>query len=109
MNWQEYYRARTIPADEAAAMVKAGMRVDFPFASGTVMQRALAARGKNLDGVVDLRMSSPLIDAGWLGGDVARAVPGRVRAVHRQRWAAGARPAAGNLPAEFIFDQLQGA
>ncbi|MGB0058585.1 acetyl-CoA hydrolase/transferase family protein [Candidatus Binatus sp.] len=71
MNWQEYYRARTIPADEAAAMVKAGMRVDFPFASGTVMQRALAARGKNLDGVVDLRMSSPLIDAGWLGGDVA--------------------------------------
>ena len=71
MNWQEYYRSRTISADEAAAMVKPGMRVDFPFASGTVMQRALAARGKQLDGVVDLRMSSPLIDPGWLGGDVA--------------------------------------
>jgi 4-hydroxybutyrate CoA-transferase len=71
MNWQEYYRARTISADEAAAMVKPGMRVDFPFAAGTVMQRALAARGKHLDGVIDLRMSSPLIDPGWLGGDVA--------------------------------------
>jgi hypothetical protein len=71
MNWQEYYRARTISADEAAAKVMPGMRVDFPFASGTVMQRALAARGKHLDGVVDLRMSSPLIDPGWLGGDVA--------------------------------------
>jgi len=71
MNWQEYYRSRTIPADEAAALVKPGMRVAFPFAAGTVMQRALAASGKHLDGVVDLRLSSPLIDPGWLNGDVA--------------------------------------
>ena len=71
MNWQEYYRSRTISADEAAAMVKAGMRVNFPLAAGTVMQGALAARGKQIGGVVDLRMSSPLIDPGWLGGEAA--------------------------------------
>jgi len=71
MNWQEYYRSRTRSPDEVAAMVKPGMRVDFPFASGAVMQRALAARGKQLDGVIDLRMASPLIDPGWLSGDVA--------------------------------------
>ncbi len=71
MNWQEHYRSRTISADEAAAMVKPGMRVDFPLAAGTVMQRALAARGKQIDGVVDVRMSSPLIDPGWLNGEVA--------------------------------------
>ena len=71
MKWQEYYRSRTISADDAAAMVKPGMRVNFPLAAGTVMQRALAARGKHIDGVVDLRMSSPLTDPGWMGGDVA--------------------------------------
>jgi 4-hydroxybutyrate CoA-transferase len=71
MNWQEYYRSRTISPDEAAAMVKPGMRVDFPLAAGTVMQRALAARGKQIDGAVDVRLSSPLIDPGWIGGDVA--------------------------------------
>jgi len=71
MDWQEYYRSRTISADEAAAMVKPGMRVDFPLATGNVMQRALAARGKQLGGVVDLRMSAPLIDPGWLAGEVA--------------------------------------
>ena len=52
MNWQEYYRSRTISPDEAAAMVKPGMRVDFPLAAGTVIQRALAARGKQIGGVV---------------------------------------------------------
>ena len=71
MNWQEYYRSRTISPDEAAAKVKPGMRVDFPLAAGTVMQRALAARGKQLDGVVDVRLSSPLTDPGWLAGEVA--------------------------------------
>src|ERR1700728_3869187 len=71
MNWQEHYRSRTISVDEAAAMVKPGMRVDFPLAAGTAMQRALAARGKQMDGVIDLRMSSPLIDPGWIAGDVA--------------------------------------
>jgi len=71
MNWQEYYKSRTISAEEAAAKVKAGMRVNFPLAAGTVMQRALAARGKAIGGVVELRMSSPLVDPGWFGGDAA--------------------------------------
>lgn len=71
MNWQEHYKSRTISAEEAALMVKPGMRVDFPLAAGTVMQRALAARGKSMGGVVELRMSSPLVDPGWFGGDAA--------------------------------------
>src|ERR1700685_3653424 len=71
MQWLGHYRWGTISPEEAAARVKPGMRVDFPFAAGTVMQRALAVRGRKLDGVVDLRMSSPLIDPGWLNGDVA--------------------------------------
>jgi len=71
MNWQEYYRSHTISAQQAAAMVKPGMRVHFPLAAGGVMQRALAVRGRDIDGVVDLRMSSPLIDPGWLGGEAA--------------------------------------
>ena len=60
MNWQEHYKSRTISAEEAAAQVKAGMRVNFPLAAGTVMQRALAAHAKSIGGVVELRMSSPL-------------------------------------------------
>jgi 4-hydroxybutyrate CoA-transferase len=71
MNWQEYYRSHTISAQQAAAMVKPGMRVHFPLAAGGVMQRALAVRGRDIGGVVDLRMSSPLIDPGWLGGEAA--------------------------------------
>lgn len=71
MNWQEHYRSRTISAEEAAAMVKPGMRVHFPLAGGSVMQRALAARAKQIDGVVDLRLSSPLVDPGWLSGESA--------------------------------------
>src|SRR5208283_4602477 len=49
-----------------------GMRVSFPLAAGTVMQAALAARGKQIGGVVDLRMSSPIIDPGWLSGEAAQ-------------------------------------
>ncbi|HYL60079.1 MAG TPA: acetyl-CoA hydrolase/transferase C-terminal domain-containing protein [Candidatus Acidoferrales bacterium] len=71
MNWNEHYRSRTISADEAAALVKPGMRVHFPLAGGSVMQRALAARAKELDGAVDLRLSSPLVDPGWLSGAMA--------------------------------------
>ncbi len=68
MNWQEHYRSHTISPDEAAAMVKAGMRVHFPLASGPIMQRALAARADKIEGVVELRLSSPLIDPGWFAG-----------------------------------------
>jgi 4-hydroxybutyrate CoA-transferase len=68
MNWQEYYKSRQLSPDEAAALVKPGMRVQFPLAAGAVMQRALVARAKDLLGPIDLRLSSPTVDPGWLGG-----------------------------------------
>ncbi len=71
MNWQEHYRSRQLTPEEAARLVKPGMRVHFPLAGGTVMQRALAARAGELSGAIDLRLSSPLADPGWLSGDLA--------------------------------------
>lgn len=71
MNWHEYYKSRELSAEAAAALVKAGMRVDFPLACGAVMQRALAARAAQLEGAIDLRLSSPLVDPGWLGRDLS--------------------------------------
>ncbi len=71
VHWQDYYATRQVSADQAATMVKPGMRVQFPLVSGSVMQRALAARANELGGKVDLRLSSPTIDPGWFGGELA--------------------------------------
>ncbi|MGH7948146.1 MAG: hypothetical protein ACREQF_02855 [Candidatus Binataceae bacterium] len=71
MSWREHYRARRISTEDAARLVKPGMRVHFPLAGGPVMQRALAARARELDGAIDLRLSSPLVDPGWLTGELA--------------------------------------
>lgn len=73
MNWQEHFRSRTISAEDAAALVKPGMRVDFPLAAGYVMQRALAARAEKIGGPVNLRMSSPAVDPGWFSRDLTSA------------------------------------
>lgn len=54
-------------------MVKPGMRVQFPLVNGPVMQRALAARASELDGIVDVRLSSPLVDPGWFSRDLSNA------------------------------------
>ncbi len=70
MDWKEHYRSRTISTEEAAALVKPGMRIDFPLAAGSVMQRALAARADKIGGVVNLRMSSPAVDPGWFSRDL---------------------------------------
>ncbi len=71
MNWQEHFESRQISIEQAARLVKAGMRVHFPLAGGTIMQRALAARAHELKGPVDIRVSSPLGDPGWFGGDMS--------------------------------------
>lgn len=71
MNWQEHYQSRRLSTEQAAALVKPGMRVQFPLAGGAVMQRALAARHADIGGAIDLRLSSPLVDPGWLGQDLS--------------------------------------
>ena len=71
MDWQEHYRSRQISIEQAARLVKAGMRVHFPLAGGTIMQRALAARAHELEGAIDVRISSPLADPGWFGADLS--------------------------------------
>jgi len=71
MDWQEHYRSHQISPEEAARLVKPGMRVHFPLAGGPTMQRALAARASELEGAVDVRLSSPLVDPGWIGSDLS--------------------------------------
>jgi 4-hydroxybutyrate CoA-transferase len=71
MEWQEHYRSRQISTEAAARLVKQGMRVHFPLAGGTIMQRALAARAHELHGSIDVRVSSPLADPGWFANDLS--------------------------------------
>ncbi len=71
MNWKEHYESRRISTEEAAALVKPGMRVHFPLASGITMQRALGAHADKIGGQVDLRLSSPLVDPGWFSRDLS--------------------------------------
>ena len=70
-DWQEHYRSRWISSDDAARLVKPGMRVHFPLAGGSVMQRALAARAGELAGSIDVRLTSPLVDPGWFANDLS--------------------------------------
>lgn len=65
MNWAEYYKSRLITPEQAAELVKPGMRVHFPLMHGPVVPRALAARAHKLEGPIDLRLASPLADLGW--------------------------------------------
>ena len=69
MNWKEHYQSRHISTDEAAALVQPGMRVHFPLAAGLVMQRVLGTRAHDIGGMIDLRLSSPLVDPGWFAND----------------------------------------
>jgi 4-hydroxybutyrate CoA-transferase len=71
MDWQEHYRSSQLLADEAAALVKPGMRVQFPLAGGALMQQALAARAEELAGGIDVRLSAPAIDPGWFSQDLS--------------------------------------
>ncbi|HEY6393855.1 MAG TPA: hypothetical protein VIX12_00485, partial [Candidatus Binataceae bacterium] len=71
MNWQEHYRSRQITVEEAAAMVKPGMRIHFPLAGGAEVQRALVARAEKIGGAVDVRISSPIVDPGWFAQDMS--------------------------------------
>jgi len=72
-DWQEHYRASLISVQDAARLVKPGMRVHFPIAGGSIVQRALAARSGELAGSVDVRLTSPLIDPGWFTSELGQA------------------------------------
>jgi 4-hydroxybutyrate CoA-transferase len=74
MDWQEHFRGHQLTPEEAARLVKPGMRVHFPLAGGAVMQRALGAYAEQIGGPIDVRLSSPLVDPGWLGRDMSAAV-----------------------------------
>ncbi len=71
MNWIEHYERRRISPEQAAALVKPGMRAHFPLAASPLMQTALAARADKLDGAIELRLSSPTVDPGWLSRDLS--------------------------------------
>lgn len=71
MNWKEHYQSRRISTEEAAALVKPGMRIHFPLAGGITMQRALGANASKIGGLIDMRLSSPLVDPGWFSRDLS--------------------------------------
>ncbi len=71
MNWEEHYKARQISPEQAAELVKPGMRVHFPPMHGPLVPRALAARVQKLEGPIDLRLASPLLDPGWGSGSLS--------------------------------------
>ena len=73
MDWKEYFESHHISAEQAAELVKPGMRVSFPFATGQKVQRALAARADRIGGQVGVRLSAPLIDPGWLSQEMGGA------------------------------------
>ncbi len=65
MDWREDYKRRLTSADEALREVKAGDLVVIPIAGPRLLPHALFRRCEEL-GTIDLRLSAPLSDPGWL-------------------------------------------
>lgn len=70
MDWQEHFRAHQLTHEQAARLVKPGMRIDFPLAAAAAMQHAIGARAAELEGTVDVRITAPTADPGWLSQDL---------------------------------------
>src|SRR3990170_5007398 len=68
MDWREEYKRRLAPADEAMSLVSAGDLVVIHIAGPRVLPHALFQRCRELGGI-DLRLSAPLTDPGWLQAD----------------------------------------
>jgi 4-hydroxybutyrate CoA-transferase len=68
MNWREQYSKRLVSADEAMRLVQRDDLVVVPLAGPRILPRALFARGREL-GALDLRLSNPLSDPGYLEVD----------------------------------------
>ncbi|MEX0682648.1 MAG: acetyl-CoA hydrolase/transferase C-terminal domain-containing protein [Dehalococcoidia bacterium] len=73
MDWREDYKRRLCTADEAMAEVQAGNLVAIPIAGPRTLQAALYRRCQDT-GPIELRLSAPLTDPGWLqpGSDLFR-------------------------------------
>jgi 4-hydroxybutyrate CoA-transferase len=64
-DWRAYYRSRTVSADAAMALVRSGDRIVFTLAGAMSLPAALMRRRGELE-AVQLRLSSPPSDPGWL-------------------------------------------
>jgi len=65
MDWREEYKRRLTSAEEAVAVVEKDDLVVIPIAGPRVLPRALFRHCQET-GPIDLRLSSPLSDPGWL-------------------------------------------
>ncbi|HEY5625047.1 MAG TPA: acetyl-CoA hydrolase/transferase C-terminal domain-containing protein, partial [Dehalococcoidia bacterium] len=65
MDWREEYERRLCTADEAMADVQGGDLVAIPIAGPRTLQAALYRRCQSA-GEIELRLSAPLTDPGWL-------------------------------------------
>lgn len=68
MDWREEYRRRLTSAEEAVKVVRKGDLVVIPIAGPRVLPSALFRHCQEV-GPVDLRLSAPLSDPGWLQAD----------------------------------------
>lgn len=65
MDWREEYQRKLVSEDEAMKAVKEGDKVVVPLGTPRVLPAALARRRQEL-GHIDLRLSAPAVDPGWL-------------------------------------------
>ncbi|MEO8456927.1 MAG: acetyl-CoA hydrolase/transferase C-terminal domain-containing protein [Chloroflexota bacterium] len=70
MDWREEYKRRLCTVDDAMQIVQAGNLVMIPIAGPRVLPGALYRRAQET-GPIELRLSSPLSDPGWLRGENA--------------------------------------
>lgn len=68
MDWREEYKRRLSSLEDAVSIVAPGDLVVIPIAGPRVLPRAIFDRCKN-HGPIDLRLSAPLSDPGWLQAD----------------------------------------
>ncbi len=100
MDWREEYKRRLTSAEEAVKVVRKDDLVVIPIAGPRVLPHALFRHCQET-GAIDLRLSAPLSDPGWLQatwqelfrlefevfiGDFARPVmdEGRPSPIHRR-------------------------
>src|SRR3972149_228899 len=67
-SWREEYKRRLTSAEDAVAIVEKDDLVVIPIAGPRVLPRALFRHCQEV-GPIDLRLSSPLRDPGWLQAD----------------------------------------
>jgi len=65
MDWREEYKRKLTSAEDAVKVVQPGQRVVIPLAGPRLLPDALFRRGQELGGI-DVRLSAPASDPGWL-------------------------------------------